>query len=128
MAKTGQDATIYRKNKVTLRFQIVDEDTVGEPPLNITGMTVKYSVARLAEDGTPIVDTPLIDWSSAVQTTKVVLVTPSTGIVEVRMLSADNDILAPRDYWHELELYDTSGEPVVNMTGILTVLHNVRNT
>lgn len=127
MAKTGQDATIYRRNKVTLRFQVLDEDTVGEPPLDITGMVLKYSVARLAEDGSPIVATPLIDWRSDVQTTKVVLVTPASGIVEVRMLSADNDILPPKAYYHELEVFDIVGEPVVTMTGTLTVLPNVVN-
>jgi hypothetical protein len=127
MAKTGQDATIYRKNRVTLRFQVLDEDTVGEPPLNISGFVVKYAVARLSEDGVPIVATPLIDWRSDVQTTKVVLVTPVSGIVEVRMLAADNDVLPPKDYWHELEVFDGSGEPVVAMTGTLTVLPNVVN-
>ena len=127
MAKTGQDATIYRKNKVTLRFQVVDEDAVGEPPLNITGFTVKYAIARLSEDGNPIVGSPVIDWSSAVQVTKVVLTAPTTGQVEVRMLSVDSDLLSPRDYYHELEVYDTSGEAVVSMTGTLAVLPNVVN-
>jgi hypothetical protein len=127
MAKTGQDATIYRKNRVTLKLQVLDEDTVGEPPLNITGFVVKYAVARLSEDGTPIVATPLIDWRSDVQTTKVVLTAPATGLVEVRMLSADNDALTPRDYYHELEVFDAFGEPVVSMSGTLTVLPNVVN-
>lgn len=126
MAKTGQDATIYRNNKVTLRFTIVDEDAVGEPPLDITTFTIKFAVARLTEAGDPIVGSPVIDLSSATSA-KVVKTVPLSGQVEVRLEEEDTDLLTPRDYYLELEAFDASSNPVVVATGILTVLPNVVN-
>lgn len=126
MAKTGQDATIYRRNKVTFRFTVVDEDTDGEPALDITTFTVKFAIARLSEAGDPIVGSPVIDLSSATSA-KVVKTDAVNGEVEVRLDKDDTDLLTPRDYYLELEVFDASGNPAVSSVGTLTVRPNVVN-
>lgn len=126
MAKTSQDATVYRKNKVTLRFTVLNQDIAGEPVLNITGHTLKYAVARLGASGDPITGSPVIDLSSATSA-KVVLTDATNGKVEVRLEEEDTDLLPPGEYYQELEDFDASGDAVVAATGTLTVLPNVEN-
>lgn len=128
MAKTGQDATIYRNNRVVLRFTVLDEDAAGEPPLDITTYLIKYAIARLNAQGDPIVATPVIDLNSTTHPTKVVKTDATQGKLEVILDETDTDDLsAPRDYYHELEVFDSLGNPVVAATGVLSVLPNVTN-
>ena len=127
MAKTGQDKTIYRKNKVTFRFTIVDEDVTGEPPLDITNFVLKFAIARLTESGSPVVGSPIIDLRSDTSG-QIVKTDALNGEVEVRLTADDTDLLPHnKDYYLELESFDASNNPVVTTTGILTVLPNVSN-
>lgn len=125
MAKTGQDATIYKNNRVILEFSIVDEDASGEPALDVTGYTIKYAIAPFDLNGNPLVNSPVIDESTA--GAKVVVTSAVGGLVEVRLGAADTDLLRVADYYHELEVFDASNNPVVAATGTLTVLPNVVN-
>lgn len=127
MAKTAQDATVYQDNYWILRFTVVDEDTVGEPARNVTNDRIYWSLARLSRDGEPLTDDPILDYDSTDDPAVVVKVTPLSGIVEVRLLAPTNEAIRPGDYYHELEVEDASGNPVVSATGTLTVLPNVRN-
>lgn len=127
MAKTGQDATIYTDNYVILRFSVVDEDDPLEPALDLTGLEVFYSVARYNSRGEPIVATPLIDVNSDGDPSVVLVTDAVNGVVEIRLTAAITALLSPRDYYHELEVVDGLGNPVVTATGNLTVLPNVVN-
>ncbi len=127
MAKTGQDAEVYQNNYWILRFTVVDEDAVGEPPRNITSDRIFWSMTRVTQSGTPLVNDPIFDFDSTDDPSIVVKTTPASGLVEVRILASLNADVDPRSYWHELEVVDVSGNPVVSATGTLTVLHNVVN-
>lgn len=126
MAKVSQDATIYRRNKVTLRFTVLNQDVAGEPALNLTSHTLKYAVARFGSSGDPITDSPVIDLSSA-SSAKVTITDAPNGKVEVRLEEEDTDLLDPGEYYHELEDFDSGGDAVVAATGTLTVLPNIVN-
>jgi hypothetical protein len=116
---------MYQGNRVVLRFVVLDEDVVGEPPLNITLLTIKYAIARIGSDGNPITATPLVDLSST--GAQVVKTFPLTGVVEVTLLPANTQSIKPGSYYHELEAFDTLGNGVVSATGGLEILPNVVN-
>lgn len=126
MAKIGQDATFYQNNTVTLRFTAVDEDTVGEPALDITSYRVFYALSRYSSSGTPLTASPVIDRDSTDDPAIVVKTVPASGVVEVRLTNALTNIAA-RDYYQELELVDGLGNRVVCATGNVTILPNVVN-
>ena len=126
MAKIGQDATFYQNNTVTLRFTVVDEDTTGEPALDITSYRVFYALSRFSAAGTPLTASPLIDVDSTDNPTVVVKTDPTLGKVEVRLTNTLTS-LAARDYYQELELVDGLGNRVVCSTGTVTILPNVVN-
>jgi hypothetical protein len=125
MAKTGQNITFYKRNRVVIRLTIVDEDQVGEPALDLTSYLLKYAICKVGANG-PLVATPVIDVSSAGG--QVVKTDAVNGEVEITLDETDTDLLkAGTAYYHELEVFDALGNPVVSMTGDVTVLPNIVN-
>lgn len=118
--------TIYAGNRRIQRFTVVDEDTAGSPAFDLTGLVVKYALARFGTNGEPLKSSPLLDLSST--GAQVTITTPASGIVEVELLPADTVDLTPGDYYFELEVYNgAETEGVVVATGTLTVRTNVEN-
>lgn len=127
MAVTGQVDTIYQGNRRILRFTITDEDTSGSPIKDLTGLVVKFALAKLDVNGNPIKSNPVVDLNSTSHSLQVVITTPTNGIVDVILLPANTSALIPGDYYFELELFDGSGNGVVVATGTLTIEVNVTN-
>lgn len=117
---------IYAGNRRIQRFTVTDEDTSGSPAYDLTGLVVKYALARFGTNGEPLRSNPLLDFSSAVA--QVTITDAANGIVEVELLPADTVDLTPADYYFELEVYNgAETEGVVVATGTLTVRTNVEN-
>lgn len=127
MAKTGQADELYTNNRWVLRFVVVDEDVPGEPPLDITGHTIYFALTKLNTQGNPIAASPVIDKNSTAHPTEVVITDASQGEVDVILDESVTVAVRPGEYYVELEDKDALGNPVVVMTGNLTVLPNVSN-
>lgn len=127
MAVTGQIDTIYQGNRRILRFTVTDEDTSGSPAKDLTGLVVKFALAKIDANGNPIKTNPLLDLNSTAHPTQVIITDAANGIIEVTLLPANTSGLNPTDYYFELEVFDGSGNGVVVATGTLTVNVNVVN-
>lgn len=129
MASTGQTETVYTNNRWILRFVIRDEDDPApvKPPLDITGHTIRFALARLGASGAPLVNNPVLDFNSGDEPLVVVITDAPNGAVEVRLDDSITVAVPPREYYLELEDVDGLGNPVVVATGNLTVLPNVVN-
>lgn len=121
MAETDLQVTMYAGNRKVLRFTILNSDTPG--PLNLAGMTVKFGVCSIGDNG-PNTSDLLIDLTTGAQ---VVTTDAPNGKVSVTLLKAHTDGIPPGDYYLELEVYDSSSNQVVVSTGTLTILPNLRN-
>lgn len=127
MAVQNQSITLFRGNKIKLRFTVTDEDQAGSPAKPLTGLVIKFSLAKFDDAGNPIRANPLLDFASDDASPQVVITDSVNGIVEVTLLKVDTEGLSPSDYYVELEAFDVSGESVVVATGTLTLLQNVLN-
>lgn len=125
MAVANQVDTIYAGNKRTLRFAITDEDAGGSPPFNITGLTIKFALARVSASGNVLTSSPVFQ---KVSTTPADLTVTNAagGILEVYLVEVDTAALLG-DFYFELEAFEAGGQHVVLATGTLTILPNVAN-
>ena len=126
MAKTAQDATLYRGNRKVLRYTVTDEDN-SNAPLDITGYTIRWAATRTNASGNPIESGAVIDLNTTNDPTQVVKTTPASGIVDVILLEADTTGLTPGSYYIELEGVDGSGNSEVFAVGTLTIEPNIDN-
>ena len=118
---------IYAGNRRVQQFTVTDEDSVGSPAYDLTGLIVKYALARFS-NGAPLKDDPLLDFATTDGSPQVVITVAASGIIEVTLLPADTSGLQPDDYYFELEVFNAAGdEGVVVATGTLTVRTNVEN-
>lgn len=124
MAQTNQDDTFYAGNTRVLQFAITDAEVDPPVPLDLTGCTVQWALSAMLIDGS--YDTVAILKKDSAGTDVIIDGDPSTGIVRVRIRPADTAELAGR-YYHELEVIDVAGNPVVVATGYLTINPNVVN-
>ncbi|MBI4695572.1 MAG: hypothetical protein HY749_16265 [Gammaproteobacteria bacterium] len=122
MAKTGQDDTFYCNNPRTLRYTIADEEVGGA--LDLTGLAPKWALVRLKSDGTYDA-TPVLQ---KVLNSGITIVSVVDGQLNVQIDPVDTRDLAPGKYYHELEIFDNTGNGIVAATGTLTLLRNVTNT
>lgn len=127
MAKTSQNTTLYRRNSWVLRYTVVDEDQPGEPALDVSAYDVYFSICKFSLAGDPLTEQLLVDVNSADNPLVVVKVDAVNGVVEIRLNATVTEALRPGDYYSELEVFDTLGNPVVCATGTITVLPNNRN-
>lgn len=123
MADTGLKDTIYAGNRHVVEFTVTDEDN--STPLDITSLTLKYSVARFDANGNPITSSPLLEKCTGAG---IIHTDPTNGVAQVTFVEADTLDVLPADYYFELEVFDATPEGVVVSTGTLTVLPNVRTT
>jgi hypothetical protein len=126
MAKTAQDATMYRGNRKVLRYTVTDEDNSGAA-LDITSYTIRWAATRTNASGNPIETGAVIDLNSTSDPTQVVKTTPASGIVDITLLEADTTSLTPGSYYIELEGVDGSGNSEVFAVGTLTLEPNIDN-
>ena len=126
MAKTAQDATMYRGNRKVLRYTVTDEDNSGSA-LDITSYTIRWAATRTNASGNPIETGAVIDLNSTSDPTQVVKTTPASGIVDITLLEADTTSLTPGSYYIELEGVDGSGNSEVFAVGTLTLEPNIDN-
>jgi len=133
MAKRNQDVELFQRTRVILRFAVVDEDTDGEPLLDLTGLSAKWAACAQGSSGpltaSPVIDLDSLGAPSANGSTIEVLVPAVDGFnVVVTLEEGDTDLLrAGREYFHQLELYDGSGNPEVAADGAVTVNPNIVN-
>lgn len=131
MASENQTASMFAGNRHILRWNdIKDED--GTSTLDLTGLIVKFSLARKGSSG-PVVASPILDFRSDVSA-QLTIPNPAAGNphVEMELLPVDTATLAPGGvatvYYFELEVYQAAdNNPVVVATGDLTIKANVEN-
>jgi len=126
MVVADQTDTMYANNRRVLKFTVTDEDNGGA--LDLTGLVVKFALARFDSEGQPIKSNPLVDKRSDVSA-EVTITDAANGLVEVELVTSDTASLADQGetaYYFELEVFDGT-DPVVVATGTLTIRRNVTN-
>lgn len=123
MTLTVEKQTMYAGEKKVLRFTVIDKDTVGEPPLDLTPFVVRWTLSRLTDSGYS--STPTV--SKSTTTSGVVKTNPVAGVCEVTLLRVDTEAISLGGYHQELELVDGLGELAVVAVGDIDVLRNVVN-
>ena len=126
MAKTDQNATVYRGNRKVLRYTVTDDDNAGAA-LDITTYLMRWAATRTDASGDPIESGAVIDLNSTSNPSQVVKTTPASGIVDVTLLEADTTSLTPGTYYIELEGVDASSNSEVFAVGTLTIEPNIDN-
>ena len=125
MAVTDQAVTMYAGNLRTLRVTVTDEDVVGSPAKDLTGLTVKWALSRQDTSGN-FLTTPVLEKKSTTPSELTVTDAPG-GEFEVYLVPADTAALFGTFYW-EAEVFDATPAGVVVATGTLEILRNVVNT
>jgi len=122
MTVTASKLTFYAGNKRLLRFTVVDKDAPGDPPLDLTTLTIKWALSRFKNGR--YLSTPILEKSTTGG--GIVKIDAINGILEVTLLRADTASLLG-DFWQELEVTDVGGECEVVAVGPVSVLLNVVN-
>jgi len=125
MVQTSQNDVMYANNRRVITWPVKDED--GTSVKDLSGLTVKYALTRIGPNG-PITTGPLIDKSSS--GADVTITDAINGIVTITLNPADTAALAAAGetvYYHELEVFDGSGNGVVVATGNMTIRPNITN-
>lgn len=124
MAMTNQNDEMFAGNNRTIRYTVVDQDTAGNPPKDVTGLDFRWALCRFSAAG-DVLKTPLLEFTTA-SPSKVNVTDAPNGVVEVYLAHADTATLAAGDYYMELEAFVTlSGFSLVVATGTLTINVNV---
>ena len=90
--------TIYKGDDETLAFTVEDEAGAA---VDITATTIKYAIAR-----SPAHEPALTKTTSDATLT---IVDGSNGRFDVELTASDTSSLAPRQYYHEVEIEDDNG-------------------
>lgn len=133
MASLNQNDTFYAGNSRVLQYTVVNADAAGSPALDLTAFgtdpaDIKWTLVAVASNGSPVVDSPLVEKKRSLGTSSIQITSAATGVLQVKLAPADTANLAPRAYYSELELFDGVGGQVVVATGTITLLPNVVNT
>lgn len=123
MVVKDQSVELYQGNRRILTFQVVEE--AGPGYLDLSGLTVKFAVARTNDEGVPLKKNPVIDLKST-SGIQVAITDAPNGAVRVTLECADTEALPAGTYYWELEVFDSTCSVVV-ATGSLTLLTNVNN-
>lgn len=126
MAKTNQNATMYRGNRKVLEYTIIDEGNANAA-LDISSYAIRWAATRTNSSGQPIETAAVIDLNNSADPTQVVKTDAVNGVVQVILFNADTTSLQPGEYYIELEGVDGSGNTEVFATGTLTLEPNVEN-
>lgn len=124
MTVTNAKETMYAGEKRIFAYAIIDRDTVGDPPLNLTGLTVRWAISRLGANGYS--KQPVVKKDSA-GVGGVVITSAVGGLAEVTIMRADTETLLG-DFHIECEVADGSGEYEVVAVADLEILVNVDNS
>lgn len=128
MVQANLSTFLYAGNRRVMRFTVVNEDTAGSPPFDLTTSIVKFALAAFGGNGLPLKKNPKLSFSSLDVSPQVIITTPLAGVVEVELLEADTINLPPANYYFELEVFNnTQTQSVVVSTGTLEVRVNVEN-
>ena len=125
MAVTDQAVTMYANNLRTLRITVTDEDSVGSPSKDLTGLVVKWALSRQDTSGN-FLTAPILEKRSTTPT-ELTVTDAVNGIFEVYLVPADTAALVGTFYW-EAEVFDATPSGVVVATGTLEIVRNVVNT
>lgn len=115
---------MYAGEKKVLQFTVVDKDTLGEPPLDLTTYTVRWAMSRVGESGyssSPTVRKDTAGLGGVVKTNA------AAGVCQVTLLRADTESITLGLYHQELEVVDGAGEIAVVAVGDIEILRNVSN-
>lgn len=118
----------YLNNLHTQRFTVVDSDsaTVPSPALDLTGLVVKWGMIPIDANG--VFGTTPLTLDKSTTGGGITFFDATNGICDVAILPADTVSLAAREYYFELEVFDSGGlNGVVSATGILTLISNLVN-
>lgn len=114
----------YAGNAFAILFTVTDQDTVGSPAKNLTGLSARFAASRFAPSG-DFLTTPVLAKDSAV-TGQITFPDPTNGKLQVNVDEGDTSALAG-DFYFELELYVPAGTSLVVATGTMTISKNVIN-
>jgi len=126
MVSTNQAKTLYKNNKATLRFIVIDNDTSGSPRKDITGLVIKWAMAITNDSGQFDATNPDLEKKSTVSG-EVTVTDAVQGELDVFIVSVDTVNLPAATYRYQLEGFDGS-EGVMLAVGDLTLKENITNT
>jgi len=128
MVQTGQNATLYAGNKLILDWPVKVSNATSAAAQDLTGLIVKFAVARFGPNNQPLKDNPLIDHRTDTSSQLEILAPATDGNVRFTFAPSDTSSLTPGNYYMELEVFSgTNTDGIVSSTGTLTILQNVTN-
>lgn len=119
MTTTITAMEIYANTKRVLEFSVTDADN-GDAPLDLTGLTAEWTLARATARGYSGQATVLKDTTGG----GITVTDAAGGRLEVTLQPADTQALLG-EYHQELEIFDASARGVIVAVGKVTVLRNV---
>lgn len=132
MAVENQTLEMFAGNRRVLRWPSIFESD-GVTLLNLSGRIVKFTLARKNADGVPLINSPILSFSSADASPQATIPNPVLGSshVEVVLLPIDTVTLAPKEteYHCQLEVFEGDGSgQVVVATMDITIKPNIVET
>lgn len=127
MVVKSQDDEMFEDNKRVFSFTITDDDAVGSPAKDLTGLTIYYALST--QSNGKYSSTPFLVKSSP--SSGIVVTDAVNGLLDVTLDTADTAGKGSPDgviFHMQLEGEDGSGNRVMLATGNLTVLSNIANT
>lgn len=125
MTSLNQNDTFYANNKRVLKFTLTNEDESPAIALDCTDLTVRWAMSKFSSTG-QYLTTPILEKTEADGIT-FESDDPTLGVVLVTIDPVDTAALSGK-FYHELEVIDGSGNPVIVATGTLIIKKNVENT
>lgn len=125
MVVTGLTVVVFAGNAHELDYTVLDQDTAGSPPKDLTGISARWAASRFAASG-DFGTAPVLSKDSVNGSGQVDIYDPTNGKLRVKIAEGDTAALAG-DFYMELELYIPSTMSLVVSTGTMTVNRNVVN-
>ena len=127
MVVENLEVTVFKGNPRQVNHTVLDQDTVGSPAKNLTGIAARWVVSKLSADGAPLATSILVKDSQVAS--GVTFPDAPNGELRANLTAADTAGLPVGTHYFECELYDPAGTnptlPLVVATGTITVKQNV---
>lgn len=129
MATENLTDRMYAGNKRIFEYTVVDEDSSGSPPLNLTPFDLRWAMA-LSDAESKFSTTPMVEKTVGAG---IAVTDAANGVCQVTLdgsdtLSLTASIPDGTPYYFELEVIDAALEPVTVATGEITLLPNLVNS
>ncbi len=121
MPALEQDFTLYQGSILTVEVTVLDKDTTGDPPLDLTSKTVTWGASRVLPNGSFSPDLVL---SKSTADSTLTITDAVNGLVEFTITTEESLALLLCNYRHEM-IVETSA---IDVTEVMIGTMKVKRT